>query len=98
MRRKHDFTGDYVIQNARTMREQYLVMTAQVPGLSWTSGSARMGGHANPATQDEHEAQIGAVPFRFVIPGPPSMRFGVAPKPKDRSGKNLNRHLPVSTA
>ena len=95
MRRKHDFTGDYVIQNARTMREQYLVMTAQVPGLSWTSGSARgPWDHLN----ERYEAEIGTVPFRFLIPGPPSMRFGIAPKPKDRDGMNLNRHLPVSTA
>ena len=81
MRREHDFTGDYVIQNAKTMREQYIIITTNCPGL------------------EDEEVVAQTIPFRFLIPGPPSLRTGATQEPpRSKAGKNLNRHLPVSTA
>ena len=96
MRREHDFTGDYIIRNAETMREQYIVITKNSPGTS-----NRIGGTGGSILNDGTaplEVTIQTVPFRFLLPGPPSLRSGVSvEKVISRGGKDLTRHLPVST-
>ena len=95
MRREHDFTGDYIIRNAETMREQYIVITKNSPGTSNRIG------HVPPSPGEPEipiEVSIQTVPFRFLLPGPPSLRSGVSvEKVISRGGKDLTRHLPVST-